>query len=481
MTIRAKLLIFIPLLVVFANTVAFFVFQSGKVVQRSYDEMLGRILLIEQNTESADTNLKLLYAFLLDPRTDQAEMNSAGGQLERLSGEIRQEGNQRDASFTLEDYVNLTATFLEQKQAAIQASASEQPQIAFNHYVEAESTAGYIREEGQRLVDAELAFYRPIINNIREENERMNRLGAVLFGLNALMGLLFAVWASRSITGPVGRLVRLAKQIATGNLDIAPQPRRDDELGILSGAIQQMSADLSVLIERDKKSLEMQRLVKELELQALQSQINPHFLFNTLNVLSRLALLEGADKTSDLIISMSNLLRYSLQRLDTPVTLQEEITHIKEYAAIQQARFRERIRFELDADPAVLQVEIPALTLQPLVENAYHHGVANMESGAVISLKVLKAETGVLIEISDNGAGIPEETLQAIMRLEASSDSGKSTGLGTRNVLKRLQLFYGEDDLVQIRSGLGQGTTITIRIPAKEGDEQIHVQTADRG
>ncbi|MNV65596.1 Sensor histidine kinase YpdA [compost metagenome] len=225
----------------------------------------------------------------------------------------------------------------------------------------------------------------------------------------------------------------------------------------------------------------MQRLVKELELQALQSQINPHFLFNTLNVLSRLALLEGADKTSDLIISMSNLLRYSLQRLDTPVTLQEEITHIKEYAAIQQARFRERIRFELDADPAVLQVEIPALTLQPLVENAYHHGVANMESGAVISLKVLKAETGVLIEISDNGAGIPEETLQAIMRLEASSDSGKSTGLGTRNVLKRLQLFYGEDDLVQIRSGLGQGTTITIRIPAKEGDEQIHVQTADRG
>ncbi|KWX70763.1 sensor histidine kinase [Paenibacillus jilunlii] len=471
MTIRAKLLIGIPLLVVLANTIAFFVFQSGKVVQRSYDEMLGRILLIEQSTEWADTNLKLMYAFLLDPRTDQAEMNAAGGQLERLSGEIRQEGGQTGVSFTLEDYMSLTASFLDQKQAAINASASEDPQIAFEHYAEAEKIAGYIREEGQRVVDAELAFYRPIIQDVREENDRMNRLGAALFGMNALMGVLLAVWASRSITGPVGRLVALAKQIATGNLDIGPQPSRDDELGILSNAIQHMSADLSVLIERDKKSLEMQRLVKELELQALQSQINPHFLFNTLNVLSRLALLEGAERTSDLIVSMSNLLRYSLQKLDKPVTLQDEIAHIKEYAAIQQARFRERIRFELDFDPSVLQEEIPALTLQPLVENAFLHGVANMESGAVISLVLRRISGEVLIEISDNGAGMPEETLQSILRLEAGAESGKSTGLGTRNVLKRLELFFGAEDLVQIHSRLGQGTTITIRIPARKGGE----------
>lgn len=108
-------------------------------------------------------------------------------------------------------------------------------------------------------------------------------------------GVLLAIWVSRSITGPVGRLVGLAKRIATGDLNIKPQPRRDDELGVLSDAISQMSTDLSILIEKDKQSLEMRRLVKELELLALQNQINPHFLFNTLNVLSKLAILEGAE------------------------------------------------------------------------------------------------------------------------------------------------------------------------------------------
>ncbi|WP_199617589.1 sensor histidine kinase [Paenibacillus alkalitolerans] len=482
MTIRTKLLIFIPLLVVLANTVAYFVFQSGKIVQTTYDEMMERILLIEQSAEKAESNLRMLYAYLLNPAAAADGMDAAGDELARLRDRIKEGAGPAysSESFTPQGYANLLTTLLEYKRSAVSAAEARDFQSAFEHYIEAEKTVGYVREEGQRMVDAELTFYRPIIESVRAETERMNRLGAALFGMNALMGALLAVWISRSITGPVGRLVGVAKQIARGNLRIGPLPQTEDELGILSQAIRQMSADLSILIEKDKESLEMQRLVKELELQALQSQINPHFLFNTLNVLSKMALLEGAEKTSDLIISMSNLLRYSLRKLDKPVTLQEELAHVKEYAAIQQARFRDRITFELQID-APLQVEIPALTLQPLVENAFLHGVAGMESGAVIRLSISGGADGVLIALSDNGAGMTEETRLSMLRLEAEPDGMRSTGIGTRNVFKRLQLFYGRDDLVEIDSSPGKGTKVVIRIPVGKDGEHKDVPAVDRG
>ncbi|ASR48800.1 two-component sensor histidine kinase [Paenibacillus kribbensis] len=481
MTIRKKLLLFIPLLVVFANIIAYFVFQSGKVVQQSYDEMLGRILLIEQTSESAESNLKLLYAYLLNPRDDKAVQGPTERQLMQLKGRIQEVSDSAAPSFAEEDYVNLLATFLEQKQSAVLDANAQDPQSAFEHYIEAEKTVSYIHEEGQRLIDAELAYYRPIIENIRNKNERMNGLGVALFGMNALMGVLLAIWVSRSITGPVGRLVALAKQIATGDLNIEPQLRRDDELGVLSDAISQMSADLSILIEKDKQSLEMRRLVKELELLALQNQMNPHFLFNTLNVLSKLAILEGAEKTSDLIVSLSNLLRYSLQKLDKPVTLQEELDHIREYVTIQQARFRDRIRFDLHFDASVLQQQIPALTIQPFIENAFLHGVADMETGAIIALTLSRANEDVQIEISDNGKGMAEETRLSVLRLEGGAESGSSTGLGMQNVFKRLQLFYGKEGMVEISSNTGQGTAITIRIPVKKESERTDVSVVDRG
>ncbi|MEK4730876.1 sensor histidine kinase [Paenibacillus sp. FSL L8-0641] len=471
MTIRTKLLLFIPLLVVFANIIAYFVFQSGKVVQQSYDEMLGRILLIEQTSESAESNLKLLYAYLLNPRDDKAMQGPTEYQLMQLKGKIQEVSDSTDPSFAEEDYVNLLTTFLEQKQAAVLDANTQDPQSAFEHYIEAEKTVSYIHEEGQRLIDAELAYYRPIIENIRNKNERMNVLGVALFGMNALMGVLLAIWISRSITGPVSRLVGLAKRIATGDLNIKPPPRRDDELGVLSDAISQMSADLSILIEKDKQSLEMRRLVKELELLALQNQINPHFLFNTLNVLSKLAILEGAEKTSDLIVSLSNLLRYSLQKLDKPVTLQEELDHIREYVTIQQARFRDRILFNLHFDASVLQQQIPALTIQPFIENAFLHGVADMEDGAIITLTLSRANEDVQIEISDNGKGMTEETRLSVLRLEGKVESDSSTGLGMQNVFRRLQLFYGKEGMVEISSSTGRGTTITIRIPVKKESE----------
>ncbi|NOU96864.1 HAMP domain-containing protein [Paenibacillus sp. LMG 31456] len=481
MTIRRKLLLFIPLLVLLVNSVTFFLFQSGKVVQQSYSLMMDRILLYNQSSQTAEDSLRTLYGYLLNPaEADSSNLKQIQEKLLGLRTVLFENTSSSPQASALTNYVHILDTFIEQEQAAVATAITSGAALA--HYEDAEKTFGFIREDGQLLVDLELSSYQPVYKQIQEENKRLNRLGAAVFIINTLMSILLAVWISRSITGPVSRLVEMARTISKGKLEQQTPPLRSaDELGLLSTAFGQMSADLKALIEKDKESLEKDRLVKELELQALQSQINPHFLFNTLNVLSKLALLEGAEKTSDLIVSMSNLLRYNLGKLDRPVTLRDELENIKEYFTIQQARFRDRIRFDMNIEESALQELIPSLTLQPLVENAFVHGLEGMESGAILRLDIRYVEAGVRIVVSDNGRGMSEETRQALLRLEASTTNKQSTGLGTRNVFKRLKLFYGHNHLVDIDSKLGEGTKITITIPQVKERDHLHVSAADRG
>lgn len=486
MTIRKKLMLFIPLLVLLVNSVTFFLFQSGKVVQQSYGLMMDRILLYKQSAQTAEDHLRTLYAYLLNPTDDgKAAVDQGQSKLLELRHTLSAKGTVSPNLSVLTGYVHMLDTLREQEQGAL-AAAGTNPGTALIRYEEAEKTTGFIREESQRLVDLELSYYEPVYRQIQLENERMNRLGAAVFVVNTLLSIVVAIWISRSITGPVGRLVGMARQIAKGRFDTEPPPLRSgDELGILSDAFRQMLADLKILIEKDKERLEMDRLVKELELQALQSQINPHFLFNTLNVLSKLALLEGAEQASDLIVSMSNLLRYNLRKLDQPVTLRDEVGHVREYIRIQQARFRDRFRFETDIDEAALGTRVPALTIQPLVENAFAHGIEGLERDAVIGLAIRREAESVLVAVSDNGSGMSEEVRQALLRLEAGTAAipGRqhSTGLGTRNVFKRLQLLYGRSDLVDIESAPGKGTTVRLRIPQGKEDKETHVSAADCG
>ncbi|KRE35199.1 sensor histidine kinase [Paenibacillus sp. Soil522] len=487
MTIRTKLLIFIPLLVLLVNFVTFFLFQSGKLVQQSYNQMMDRLLLYKQSSQTVEGNLGALHNYLLNPDDSNNELfKQSRNKLMELRALLDDHSNASLRSSAVTSYNHMLDSFLEQEQAAFAAVTEETSRASLAHYEKAEKIASFIRENGQQLVDMELGIYQPIYKQIQAENERMYLLGAAVFITNTLMSILLAIWISRSITGPVSRLVSRARQISKGQLHQSDRQNRSsdrssDELGLLSGAFEQMSSDLLVLIEKDKESLKKDKLVKELELQALQSQINPHFLFNTLNVLSKLALLEGAEKTSDLIVSMSNLLRYNLRNLEQPVTLKDEVEHVKEYFIIQQARFRDRIRLEMEIDQSALQQPIPALTLQPIIENAFLHGIESMEQGAVIRLEISQSTTGVRISLSDNGSGMTDEVRKSLLRLESGSDKKKSTGLGTKNVFKRLQLFYGVNELVDIESELGKGTKVTIRIPPRKEGERIHVPTVDRG
>ncbi|WP_201006394.1 sensor histidine kinase [Paenibacillus glycanilyticus] len=486
MTLRRKLLLFIPLLVLLTNGVTFFLFESSKTVQHSYNTMMDRMLLYTRSAQTADENVRALYAYLLNPEGDnRASLQQQQAELAQISGQLASQRTESDIAGVLRGYAHMLQTLAEQVQAAEKSAA---PNEALDYYEDTERTSSFIREEERRLIDLELSAYEPVYRSIQLEIVRMDWLGPAVFIINTLLSIVVALWISRSITEPVDRLVQTAQHLSKGQLDTAYLPERsNDELGILSEAFRHMIKDLNDLMGRDKERMESERLVKELELQALQSQINPHFLFNTLNVLSKLALLEGADQTSDLIVSMSKLIRYNLSQLDRPVTLGDELKHVQEYFTIQQARFRNRVEIGQQIDESVLDMLIPALTVQPLVENAFVHGVERMESGGMIQLVIERSGENVKIVIRDNGAGMTIEDRDALLALQEPAQPApakkNSMGFGTRNVIKRLRLFYNRQDVVRIESEPGRGTSVILLLPQGEelkGGPDHNVPSIDR-
>lgn len=479
MSIRRKLFLFIPLLVLVMSSVSFFLFQSGKNVQESYHLMMKRILLYKEISYEVGENMRSMNRFIMQMDTESLpevvkHLNAVKTLRSDLDG-LRTIGG---SDLALANYRNLIDTFLEQAEAMIEKISYEDSDTMAGAYIEAEQTQRFIREEAQELVDLELEQYKPIYEDMMFTTGKLNKLGILLVVTAAAFSILLAIWLSRSITGPIRRLVATAKQISKGRMDTkAPESDSNDEISILCRAFNGMIDNIQQLMAENINNLEKDRLVKELELKTLQSQINPHFLFNTLNSISKLAYLEGASKTSDLAVSVSRLLRYNLQKLDQAVPLREEVAHVTEYMNIQKARFRDRIAFVINIDERALDGRIPCLTLQPILENAFVHGIEQMEEGAVLELAIrLGKEDQIEIEIRDNGVGMSRETVNKLLqsvREEAPRFGGKgqSTGLGTHNVFKRLHLFFDGQEDIAIDSEEGAGTVVRFTLPLRTGME----------
>ncbi|MDR6883309.1 sensor histidine kinase [Bacillus sp. 3255] len=486
MNIRRMLFIVIPALFIFNNAVSYYIFHSGRTVQLSYNVMLDRVLLYKQITQQTEDNLRAMNAYVAERSASSLQAYlGLKEELNRLSADLSARSAMPGTGLAHSGYLRMMETFARQEDSVMKALESPDSLAYIALYEEAERTAAFIQDEGHRLTDSELSYYRPFYRQILLQTEAMNRWGIAIFILNTWFSVVFAYAISLGITRPIRQLTKAAQLISGGNLQTeAPAISAENEFGVLSAAFGRMQDNLRELIQKEKMSLEKDKLVKELELEVLQNQINPHFLFNSLNVLSKLALIEGAERTSDLTVSMSNLLRYNLRNLDRPVTLRDEVEHAKEYFAIQQARFRDRIQFVTEIDERGLDVSMPTLTLQPILENVFVHGIEGMEKGAELKLTVFCEAGEVRVAISDNGIGMDEQVRAALLDYEAEPpgrrEHGQSTGLGTRNVFKRLELFYGRKNLVDIVSRPGAGTTVLIKLPAA-GKEEPHVPSIDRG
>ncbi len=290
-----------------------------------------------------------------------------------------------------------------------------------------------------------------------------------------------------TIISPLKTLAKSADEVAKGNFEVEVlEVQTRDEIGVVGRAFNQMVISIREYIERIRHSMEVERVMKEKELlmeahlkdaqlKYLQAQINPHFLFNTLNAGAQLAMLEGADRTYRYVQNMAEFFRYNVKKGEETVTVGEEIELVDNYIYILNVRFSGDIHYEKKIDKSLLQVEMPSMILQPVVENCVNHGIREMAGKGRIWLNVYRIDDTVCISVRDNGIGMGAEAIDKVLagtyREEELAEG--SNGIGMDNVIARLKLFTEYEDVMSIVSeGENQGTEVIIYLPMKEREEE---------
>jgi sensor histidine kinase YesM len=455
--------------------------------QNQYNDILQRYLRMNEVTNASQQTVTALNNYLLKPT--QANLQ----QLDRSKEQIRKarldviDLRNTENDFALTNYMNLIDSLVETTDRSLMFQSKKETEDSDKAFSEATRISKYISDMTLTLLDTELKTYDRFYRGIIEQSVELKKLGVWMLLLITFLLLLFTYWFSLSITRPVLKLTQAAKELSRGRFDLQIEVASNDEISFLAKMFDRMRININNLISEIQQKAQLENelqqnklLLKESQLRSLQSQINPHFLFNTLNTLSKKAYLEGSEETSDLLASVAGLLRYNLKRLDRSVTLFEEVKVLRQYMEIQRARFTDRLQFHTNIDESCLHVQIPGLTLQPIVENAVIHAVEPKEDGGAIWFRIRDGDERVTIEIEDDGPGMTELKIKQILEEQVVETEGHSTGIGFSNVVRRLRLFYGREDVIEIESGSGQGTKVILKIPKTRGNEKYD-KTPDRG
>ncbi|MFD0671222.1 sensor histidine kinase [Cohnella sp. GCM10027633] len=291
----------------------------------------------------------------------------------------------------------------------------------------------------------------------------LNRLLIVFLVIYLICSVGVVVYITLHFTDPVVRLVRLMRKMEEGGFDYkVPMSSRNDEIGWLYRGFGNMIQKIEALIEQTSRS---ERKKKELEFQVLSHQINPHFLYNTLESIRWKAENHGRSDIGEMVSALGNLLRLSLNQGKDITTVGREVEQVKAYVQIEQARIGRPLRVLYFFDEETLEMPFMRLLLQPLVENAIQHSIRdNFEKGKVI-LSGYVEDQDIVIEITDNGKGIPQHVLKQLDEEPAEGKSTRRQGVGLRNVNERLKLYFGANYKLKVETGDGMGTKITIRHP----------------
>lgn len=385
-------------------------------------------------------------------------------------------------------------------------------------------TARRANSPEKELYERSLACYSTLVTEVANLNTLLMNKNAAMYMKNTstisfltqwslfffalfFSGLLIILYSLvTGITKPLGEISEVAIRVSNRDFDVPLfNKTTSDEIGNICRAFDRMIVSIKEYIstiwekartenQLREREIQMQALYADAQLKAFQSQINPHFLFNTLNTGAQLAMMEGADKTCSFIEQTSDFFRYNLQSQRQEATVSEELGLVDNFVYIMKVRFGKRLVFERDVPPVEFNQLIPMMTLQPLVENCIKHGLQNT-TGKVI-LKVEEDSDFVNISVSDNGCGMDDEIRTSILSkarrddwnlvneiqsqnkkeeaennqeqspLKQGSSTEKHAGIGLINVLSRLRLFYHRDDIFDIMEGDdGSGTKFLIKVP----------------
>lgn len=320
----------------------------------------------------------------------------------------------------------------------------------------------YVRDQYNDLPLTMVKFIPAAAVN-ESANRTLNRSLIIQFIAVAFVLVLASILSYVTIS-PVKRLLRSIARVETGNFEVEPVKGRKDELGVLEHRFHAMIGNLDDLMNREYRyRLELSTA----RLKMLQAQINPHFLYNTLQSIGTLALRHGSEEISDKVAELGAILRYSMDFETETVPLQKEIQHIEHYLSLQTGRFKNKLSYTLTCPPEALQVQVPKMMLQPLVENSIVHGMEKGRGSGTLHIAIEMLPEQLCLRVMDNGKGMDVEVIQRIRREYAARllHTGQERGIGLINVLQRLRLLYEQGFDWDIQSVPYEATVITLHIP----------------
>ena len=286
----------------------------------------------------------------------------------------------------------------------------------------------------------------------------------VLFVADLFLFLLAMINAfiSDKISNPIKSLDGSVREIESGNLNVEIVPSGSYEVEHLGKSIKNMLGRIKVLMS---DLVAEHNAKRKSEFDTLQSQINPHFLYNTLDIIVWMIENENSDKAVNIVTALAKFFRISLSKGKNIITVKDEVEHVRNYLMIQNMRFKNRFEYSIDVDEKVLSYSSLKLMLQPLVENAIYHGMESMDGDGEIDVKVFKEDDSLYFTITDNGLGMSEDMVETLLSKDFVT-SKKGSGIGVKNVNERIKLYFGSEYGLKVESEPDEGTKITIHLPA---------------
>lgn len=268
---------------------------------------------------------------------------------------------------------------------------------------------------------------------------------------------------SRSISGPILGLSQVTHEIAQGDFSVRADEKGDRELSALAASVNNMAEHLSVMVMQIRED---ERKMRKAELRLLQEQINPHFLYNTLDAIVWMIEDGKSEQAENMVVSLSTFFRTVLSRGREFISIREEVQHIRSYLEIQKARYQDILSYEIQVAPELYPYETLKMTLQPLVENALYHGVKNKRSGGLIRISGERDGNLIRFKVEDDGIGMNAEALTHLQEEIRRPCKETDTGFGMANVNERIRMNFGADYGLMIESEEGKGTRVWVTIPA---------------
>ncbi|KZL90265.1 sensor histidine kinase [Clostridium magnum] len=483
-SLKNRLMSFVIFTILSMILIEAFTVLISKKIEITYSVMIKKMLLVNEISNDIDSSL-----FYFDKYIDTkalSDFNQYEINYKNAKGKILllRDNTSEEIIYILRDLENTLDNYKQHGDSSItKYKRLNKDEEFYKEFIETKNIGSYCKTYIEKLNSSFLNYNSQLYKNIVKNNSIV--YGSLITFIVIIIGfcILYSVSFSRKLAKSLDSLVKKSKQVSKGNFkDSSIIETEIYEIDVLAKGFNSMTSAINKLIESIKrkaeverqlkdqqmKNLQIENLLKHTQIKMLQSQINPHFLFNTLNSIVQISIIEGAYETEKLIKSISELLRYNLRNIDRYVSLQDELDVVKNYVFIQETRFEDRVKFKIEVNGNIEDIKVPSMTIQPIVENAFIHGIEPKEDGGEIFIKIERLKDICIILIEDNGCGIDEETLRKINSISNETKySGHATGIGVGNVVKRLQLLYHSNDILQIESKVNIGTKVFLKIPVK--------------